>query len=224
MEGSGFFTCLARGGGAQVWGSGRGVSGVSGGSGGSGQRGSQRPPGAEPSHRPGVAETRGWPRRRRGGAAGRALARAPLSGRTCSAAGSPATLGSAAAELRPAWRAAAAPPALRAPVARHPELPGCLLRCPRPSSGRGPGGESESRAKMVLGRRGGRWDSMDNYYRVPPPSGSPLQGFGWEEGAVVTQGQCGIKVVPRTTHRMGNGLLDKVGEIQFSGLHFKDSN
>lgn len=85
LEERGFFECLGRGGGAQVWGSRIGVNG------GRGQRGSQQPPSAEPSPPPRLARTRGWPRRR-GREGGPALVRAPLSERTCSAPRSPATL------------------------------------------------------------------------------------------------------------------------------------
>lgn len=60
-------------------------------SGGSGQRGSQRRPWVDASSRPRLAASPGCPPRR-GGAAGSLLALAPLSGRACSAAGSPATL------------------------------------------------------------------------------------------------------------------------------------
>jgi hypothetical protein len=95
-EGRGFFACLTLG--TEVGGSGCE------GSGGSGQRGRQR---------------RGCPPRR-GWEAGSVLALARLSGRACSAARSPATLGSAArpplGPVRP--RRPAAPPQ---PVARHPE-------------------------------------------------------------------------------------------------------
>ncbi|CAI9155331.1 unnamed protein product [Rangifer tarandus platyrhynchus] len=108
VDGRGFFAGPARGGGAQVCGSRNGFSG------GSEPRWSQRRPGAEPNPRPGRAELRGGPRRR-GGAGGRALARAPLLGRTCSAAGSPAML----------WRAARPPlsPALLGPDAGDTAAP-----------------------------------------------------------------------------------------------------
>lgn len=153
-EGRGFFACLDLGGGAQVGGSGSGVNG------GSGQRGSQRRPAAEPSPGLNTAKARGWPRPR-GGAGGPSLSRAPLSGRTCSAASSPATLGSAARPpLRlagPAAPVAAAPPARCVPVARRPELPGCL---PHEVMGRGPlAARTDSwgwRRSKALGRLGSR--------------------------------------------------------------------
>lgn len=79
-EEMGFFRCRTHGTKEDVWASG-----------GSGQRGSQRRPWVDASSRPRLAASPGCPPRW-GGVAGSLLALAPLSGRACSAAGSPATL------------------------------------------------------------------------------------------------------------------------------------
>lgn len=109
-EEMGFFRCRTHGTREDVWASG-----------GSEQRGSQRRPWVDASSRPRLAVSPGCPPRR-GGAAGSLLALAPLSGRACSAAGSPATLRARPllSTARSSWgqRALAAAARLPCPVCR----------------------------------------------------------------------------------------------------------
>lgn len=191
---------------------------------------SRRRLGAELRPPPSLALSRDWPRRR-GGTAGCVLARAPPPWRTRSASGIPATLGSAA---RPPFSPAKPGEPLRRLQPRPPDAR-LLLGAPSFQAA------FRERAGQVLRRDHtlgcapggylGNWETARAHSTVTMGcrrlcTGSNRQGR-WEEGAETRRREQGSGIQDRwgtkscaTPYRMVSGHLDKVDDIQFSGLHF----